>query len=154
MIKDFPLLRQPPGSKSCLPTAVRAILLWHSESVTQSEVSAWCGENERGCWLDVAMEGLRFEGFDIDDLTRSGESAVCAIVTDEDDPQPVLVTIRNSIAGQMDHAVILLGIETDANGVEVTFYLDPLTGAVERDENGEFWLNWQFADERAFVLRP
>ena len=154
MIKEFPLLQQPSGSKSCLSTSVRAILLWHGESVTQSEVSAWCGENERGCWLDSAIEELRLEGFDIDDLTRSEENEIIAIAADEDDPQPVLVTIQNSIAGLMDHAVVLLGIETGAEGGETVFYFDPLTGAIEQDATGEFWINWQYAGERAFILHP
>ena len=152
MIQDFPLLRQP-GDKSCLPTAVRAVLLWHGQSVTRSQISAWCGEDSNGCWIDSALEGLRFEGFDIEEISRNKE-AVILIVNDADDPHPIIMLTQNLIAVNINHAVVLLGIETGIDGGEIAFYLDPLTGAVEQDTAEEFWMNWTFAGERAFVLRP
>ena len=153
MVENFPLLKQPSGSNDCLPTVVRAVLQWHSERITARQAAEWCRVTEDGCWIDAALEGLRFEGFDIEELSRDEERVIFA-VTDADDPHPVIVTLQNSIASRTDHAVVLLGIETDAEGGETVFYFDPLTGAIEQDATGEFWINWQYAGERAFVLRP
>ena len=68
MIADFHPLQQPSGSNSCLPTVVRAVLLWNGEQATADEVSEWCGEEAKGCVLDWAVDGLRDAGFDVEEL--------------------------------------------------------------------------------------
>jgi hypothetical protein len=80
VIQPFPLLRQPPDSNSCLPTAVRAVLLWYGEDVTQDEVSGWCQEDSKGCGLDLAIDGLREAGFDIDELIAPTEAEAQALL--------------------------------------------------------------------------
>ena len=153
MIENFPLLRQPPSSNACLPTVVRAVLLWHGERLTLGQAAEWCGQIEDGCWVDAALESLRFEGFDVEELRRDADDAVRAFVQDPDDPQPVIMTLQNKVDSRTDHAVALLGIEAQGSG-ETVFYFDPLTGRIEQDATGEFWINWEFAGSRAFVLRP
>lgn len=156
MIESFPLLKQIPGSRSCLPTVVRAALLWQGVQASQAEVSAWCGETADGCWIDLAMEGLRAEGFDVEDLTGD-EEGVRACLTDADDPQPVIVT-RKIPADPLpvDHAVVLIGIEEredEQGNREVIQFMDPLTGDIEEDRDGIFWVHWDCAGQRAMVIR-
>ncbi len=105
------------------------------------------------------MDGLREAGFDVEPLTgttfHEAENLLRAIAADEDDPQPVIVTLQNPrIRMSGDHAVAVIGIETNAAGQEVVSYLDPLTGAIESDASGDFWLFWSAARQLAFVLRP
>ena len=101
MITNFPLLQQPPGSNSCLSTAIRAVLLWFGERVTAAEVSEWCAEDPNGCVLDLAIDGLRDAGFDIQGLIaptdEEAQELLRATVTDADDPKPVVVTLQNPL---------------------------------------------------------
>src|SRR5882724_3878689 len=111
MVSHFLPLRQPLGSNSCFPTTVLAILLWHGETVTLEEVSEWCLEDQDGCVLDLALDGLREAGIDIEELIAHEEeearSQLQSIVGNEEDAQPVIVTLKNPflpVTG--DHAVV------------------------------------------------
>src|SRR5579872_692484 len=141
MVKDFVCLRQQPGSKSCLPTAVRAILLYYGYNVFETEVPAWCDERTDGCWLDLAMQGLRDYDFDVRELlgtTEDIEGQIKSLVNDREDPLPVLVTLRDLFAVRADdHAVVVVGVDPiSAVGPprELVFFMDPITGQIEQDE--------------------
>ncbi len=141
-----PLLRQPAGSNSCLPTAVRAVLLGRGLVVSSHEVSVWCRETDRGCWFDAAIEGLREADLDVEDLTGAAASQIAALVSDPDNPQPVIVTIAPEALGSglvvllptesstwADHAVVL----TSAGDESVRF-MDPLVGCLEEARSTRF----------------
>lgn len=99
------------------------------------------------------MPRLR-EEFDIEELP-GGAQALRTVVCDEEEPQPVIVTLKSSIEDVMDHAVVVIGIEQDEGQESTTVaFMDPLTGRIERDATGLFWQSWNFAGRRAFVLRP
>ena len=136
MITNFPLLQQSPGSNGCLPTAVRAVLLWAGERVTAAEVSEWCGEDSNGCLLDLAVDGLRIAGIDVQELTAPTEAEALELlrttIMDEDNPLPVVITLLNPfLAVPLDHAVVLVGVEqtfTLTGEYETVTFMDPLTG--------------------------
>lgn len=87
---QFQPLRQPPGSNSCLPTAVRAVLLWHGENVSSENVSRWCREDVDGCVLFLALQGLQDEGFDIVEVRD--ENALREVFIEEE-PERVVILI-------------------------------------------------------------
>jgi hypothetical protein len=117
----------------------------------RAEIGAWCGQTTRGCVLDLAIDGLRDAGFDVDELTRGADEEVASMVTDADDPLPAIVTLqdpRSTLA--MDHAVVVTDVRTGF--VEV---MDPALGSIRRVEPGLFWSQWESAGARAFVIhRP
>jgi hypothetical protein len=162
MIADFPLLQQPPGSNSCFSTSVRAVLLWWGEQVSQREAQEWCREGRRGCILDLAIDGLREAGFDVEELTAPTEEEareiLCTTITDEDNPQPVIVTLANPLVSlDGDHAVVVINIrqaEAGSGTREIIEYMDPLTGNIEQDISGLFWQFWLLGQLRAVVIRP
>jgi hypothetical protein len=155
MISPFPLLQQAPGSNSCFPTAVRAVLLWHGYDESPEAISRLCQETRLGCDLERAIPALR-EEFDVEELRADAET-LRAIINDANDPEPVIVTLKPSVQSPMDHAVVLIGTE-QRQGVlgiqEVVAFMDPLTGKIEEDTTGNFWIFWDFAGRRAFVIRP
>ena len=161
MIENFPLLRQPPGSNACLPTCVYAVLLWHGENVTLDNVSAWCQEETQGCFLDIAIDGLRDAGFDLEELpTRTQDDAeeqLRNLFTDSD-PIPILVTIQNPLISiDSDHAVVVTDIrrvDTADGEQEIVEYMDPLIGDLAQDSRGDFWDYWFYAGQRAFHSAP
>ena len=158
MAVPLPSLRQPPGSNSCLPTAVRAVLLYYELDVSGEEASLWCRETPDGCWLDDALDGLRDAGFDIEDLTGVTTEEMRLRVTAEPDPQPVIVTVKDPfVPSGYDHAVVVTNVgrpsPEDMPLASVEF-MDPLTGRLEQDESGAFWDRWDFAGGRAFAIGP
>ena len=79
-----------------------------------------------------------------------------ALVNDEDDPQPVIVTLQKPFRDfNGDHAVVVTGITPadDPTGGMVS-YMDPLSGALEADTVYSFRLCWNQADNRAFTVSP
>src|SRR5437868_3756271 len=115
MIRNFRPLRQPPGSNSCLPTAVRAVLLWHGEQASPEEVSEWCREERKGSILDLALDGLREAGFDVEELIAPTETEAQNLlrttITDDEDAQPVIALLANpAVSEQEDHAVVVTNI--------------------------------------------
>jgi hypothetical protein len=162
VIANFPTLRQPLGSNSCLPTAVCAILRWLDTDVTLDEVSEWCSEDPEGCILDIAIAGLSDAGIEMEELNAptdaEREALVRLTVTDEENAQPILVTLQNPLLMTTgDHAVVLLGIrsvQVESNSYEIVEYMDPLSGEIKQDITGIFWEYWAFAGQRAFIIRP
>ncbi len=157
MIESFPRLQQPLGSNSCLPTAIRAVLIWYGveDSELLDSISEICGESELGCDFDTALAGLRVE-FEIVDLSQS-EEEIRALVSGTGDPQPVIVNLRNqSEIGPPYHAVVLIAIEyegEDPKSNEIVTFLDPITGQLDK-ANSFFWVAWSRADFRAFTVQP
>jgi len=153
-----PTLRQPPDSYSCLPTAVRAVLLSLNVDASQEEVSEWCQEGPDGCWFDAAVEGLRMAGLDVQELTAADEEQIRELVASETDPLPVIVTLKDPFAaGTMDHAVVVVNVWEEVNSgvaTETVEFLDPLTGRIERDASRRFWQEWIFAGRRNLVVYP
>ncbi len=96
MIENFLPLRQAPGSNSCLPTCVRAVLLWLHYPATLDEVSEWCHEGILGCLWTEALDGLTDAGFIVDELRERTYAweRLRERVDDPDDPQPVIVTVQ------------------------------------------------------------
>ncbi len=160
MIVDFPLLQQPPGSNSCLPSVVRAVLLWYGRQITSEEVAELCLERSGGCVLDRALENLGQAGFDVEELQASEDMSAAetllAVVMDEDDPQPVIVTLINALVTvEMDHAVVITSIIRQQGSERyTTMYMDPLSGRIETETTGMFWIWWEYAGQRAFTIRP
>lgn len=164
MIQNFTPLHQEPGSNSCLPTCVRAVLQWQDHSISQGDVSDWCGESILGCLWSDALAGLDDAGFTVDELrglSGPGEDDLAelrAIVQDEDAPQPVIVTVQEPFRDQNgDHVVVLLGFtveDADQGAEESIVYMDPLSGALERDTAEHFLRCWRQADKRAFTVSP
>ena len=161
MHADFRPLRQPPSRNSCLPTVVRAVLHWHGVQASPDEVSEWCQEESKGCLLDLAIDGLREAGFEVEELTAPTEAEMISLlreaVTSEDDYQPVIVTLQNPALGTtLDHAVVVIhiGQGQDLDISNTVEYMDPLTGEIEKDSTGMFWSYWYYAGQRAFILRP
>jgi len=105
------------------------------------------------------MEGLRRAEFDGFDLTDHPEAELCALVTDEDTPVPVIVTIlpqpRVSLAFP-DHAVVPVDMRTpEASGGELEIvYMDPVTGTNECVAATLFCEWWDYAGASAFVIWP
>ncbi len=159
MIDDFFRLKQDIWSNSCLPTAVRAILLWYGDTISQDTVAEWCEEGPLGCSLSIATQGLRDHDLIVTELSANAEGEISLLVSDPDDPVPVLLTIQTpfSPAG-LDHAVVVVGIErvvVDGQTEEYVFFMDPSTGEIEREPCHRFWRMWDDAGRRAFVIdRP
>lgn len=158
MITSFPQLKQPTGSQSCLPTVVRAVLLWYglpAQDVSQADVSNWCQEGPRGCWIDTSIEGLREHGFDVEELIEEADQQIRETVLDAEDAQPVIVTIKlPGPSFYSDHAVVILGIENRGGEEEHVVYMDPLTGQTETMRSVNFFAYWELAGGRALLVRP
>ncbi len=152
MIEDFPLLQQRPGSNSCLPVAVTAILQHFGENVTEEQVSEWCGESRDGCVIDFAMQGLRDQDYEVLEIADDPETRIREYLNDEDNPLPVLVTIMPAFSDVMDHAVVLVGITTDAAGEEVINLMDSLCGCIQTMSIDEFFRQWDNAGQLAFLI--
>jgi hypothetical protein len=137
-------------------------LLWYGEQVTHEEILEWCQETHEGCILDLALDGLRDVGFDIEELNapteEEAQELLRMMVTDEDDPQPVIVTLRDPRwPSRTDHAVVVTNIrqvESGSETREVVEYMDPLTGNIEQDVSGLFWQFWLLGQLRAIIIRP
>jgi hypothetical protein len=157
MIEDFVVLQQRIGSKSCVPTAIRSILQYRGVHVSQDQVSVWCGESRDGCWIDLAMDGLRQADIDVRELTNATIDDLFEVVNHQDDPQPILVTIQDPFSDSyVDHAVVVVEVTKHAAGAtyENVAYMDPLTGSVVLEEASTFLQQWEFANNRAFVIEP
>jgi len=154
MIENFPLVSQPPGSNSCLPTVIYAVLRCQGRTVSQQEVSQWCHEDPDGCLLDLAIAGLRDQEIDVDELPQDDFDSVRAYVTDEEEPQPVIVTIKTPfVPSLMDHAVVVLDVR-QIEGQEFMAYMDPLTGQVKQEKSTLFQTYWSLAGGQAFIIYP
>jgi len=143
--------RQPPGSQSCLPTCVRAVLAWHGQEVSQDQVSEWCREEADGCNVFLALQSLQEEGFDVVEVQN--EDVLLELFAGED-PEPVIVMIRTpSMPPDSDHAVVIHAIEQQGTALIID-YMDPLDGSNHRDAAGLVLRWWNVNGSRGFVLRP
>ncbi len=146
MIENYECLQQPLGSNSCLPTIIRAILLFWEEEITQEEASEWCGETEDGCFWPEAIDSLRREGYRIEELVDRDQ-----IIENVENEYPVAVNIvpDNRLIGTgLSHAVVILNIDDEIS------YHDPASGDVRTKNALEFWQAWDFAGGNAFILEP
>lgn len=147
----FRPLQQPPGSNSCLPTYVRAMLSWHGQKVSPNQVSEWCREEADGCEFFLALQSLQAEGFDVVEV--QDEEALLEML-DGEDPEPVVVMIRTpSMSPSTDHAVVIHGIEPQETALLID-YMDPLDGLNHRDATGLLLRWWDLNGSRGFVIRP
>jgi len=161
MIDHFPQIKQK-SINGCPPTAVYSVLLWHEHQVSADDISEWCGEEADGCLLDLAINGLRDRGFDVEEIVATSElearELLYSLVIDTDDPQPVIVTLQNIfLNADGDHAVVVTNVRQEPdNGVEreIVEFMDPAAGTMVQDESRRFWRNWSFAGRRGFVIRP
>jgi len=144
---DVPVVLQPFGSSSCVPTCVYAVLRAfeadetaengdtereddeddEAEQARRDEVSELCEETELGCDLDTVITGLKQGGYDADWFPSRGKSLPDALkllrdsVMDPDDPQPVIVSLQTDIRSADDHAVVVrrfLGNRNNTTGLE------------------------------------
>lgn len=159
MIESFMPLRQSPGSNSCLPTCVRAVLLWLNYPVTLDEVSEWCYEDALGCDWSESLNGLTDVGFEVEEL-REGTGQwrrLQELVSDTNDPQPVIVTLQEPFRDfNGDHAVVVVEVTTptEENPAGLVIFMDPLGGTFQHDTIDHFLACWSQADERAFTISP
>jgi len=153
MVEGFIPLQQRPGSNSCLPTAITAILRYYGHDVTQSQISDWCREGPEGCVIDLAIEGLREEDCEVTELTEDPENEMREHVNDAEDPTPVLVTIKPAFSEIMDHAVVVLGLDNEESEDARVTLMDPLSGHIATMKAALFFLQWDNAGQLAFVIR-
>ena len=129
--------------------------MWHgiANEDDRARISDLCLESELGCPWDEALEALG-DPFDVD-LLDGREEEIRTLVSDEADPQPVLMQLHSGVHTILTpfHAIVLLGIRDTPEG-ELVFYLDPLTGEIEEDSTGMFWRRWDEAGARACTIRP
>lgn len=150
MNPPFRPLQQPPGSQSCVPTCVRAVLSWHGQDASRDQVSEWCGEAADGCEFSVALLRLRYEGFDVEE-TSDEDTLLENFIGD--DPEPVIIMIRTpGMIPNSDHAVIIHAIQRDG-GAQVIDYMDPLDGLNHQDMKGLLLRWWDLNGSRGFVIR-
>jgi len=153
MVEEFEPEQQRPGSNSCLPTAIRAILRYYGRDVTQSQISNWCQEGPDGCVIDLAMDGLCAQDWDVIEPTDGPETEIRQYVNDENEPTPVLVTIKPAFSDVTDHAVAVLGVGKGDSGNEEVTFMDPLTGRIEALNAELFFLQMDNAGQLAFVIQ-
>ncbi len=159
MIENFLPLRQPPGSNSCLPTCVHAVLRWHGSPATLDEASEWCHEDALGCDWSKSLDGLikADSGFEVEEL-REGAGQwqrLQELVSDINDPQPVIVTLQEPFRDfNGDHAVVVVEVTTptEENPAGLVIFMDPLGGTFQYDTIDHFLACWSHADERAFTI--
>jgi hypothetical protein len=163
--RALPCVQQPPGSNSCLPSAVLPVLMWHHDQQTPDSelnletVSRWCGETDDGCLLDLAMTRLDEAGWTVEDHSDAEEEEIRRLLRDDDHYAPLVVTVMNPyLPASMDHAVVLFDVleegEPGRNGIrEMVAFMDQLTGNSVAAESGFFWQCWDFAGRRAFRIR-
>lgn len=154
MVEEFVPLRQPPGSKQCLPTAIAAILQYHGRYVTIDEVSDWCKEGPSGCVIAIWVPELIDHDCIVEELNRDPEDELRSHVNDPNDPLPILVMVKTPFSPDMDHAIVILGIDNNDEEEEIVTYMDPLTGQNETMLAAEFLMYWDFAGSLAFLIRP
>lgn len=155
MNPPFRPLQQPPGSNSCLPTCVRAVLSWHGQEVSPDQVSEWCREEADGCEFFLALQSLQAEGFDVVEVQDEG--VLLEMFTGED-PDPVIVMVRTpSMTPNTDHAVVIHAVihAIEPQGAALLIdYMDPLDGSNHRDATGLLLRWWDFNGSRGFIIRP
>ncbi len=140
MPPDFPLLRQPFGSQSCLPTCVRAILEWQGSLYSAVEVSEWCHEEASGCAFDDSIEGLIEAGFEIDVIPESGPFEMLAALKNcIAEGVPVVVALQTDVRADGNHAVVTLRSEDSTFVV-----MDPLQGRLTEWPERDFLVAWAF----------
>ena len=148
----FPLLQQLPGSQSCLPTCVCAVLRWHGQRVTREQASQWGLEFVEGCEFFLALQGLQDEGFDVKAVEE--EEALLEMFAG-DDPEPVIVMIRTpAMRPNSDHAVVIHAIRQQDGVSQVIDYMDPIDGMNHQDRDGSLLRWWNLNGSRAFLVRP
>ena len=156
MVEGFEPLQQRPGSMSCLPTVVTAILHYLKIEVTAEEISELCEEGPDGCVIDIAMDDDHVGNsgdYDVRRLTGDIEEELRQLVNDPNDPLPVLVTIKPLFSTEaLDHAVAVIGITSEADDAEVVHFMDPLTGTIESLVYVEFMRQWDFAGQIAYLI--
>ena len=115
-----PAIRQP-SEITCLPTCVRAALLFLGRSIPQEEAEDACGTGSRGTVVDVALDGLAGAGMDAE-LRQF--ASIDDLLGELSDGQPVIALIRHP-SGSL-HAVVVCDVTDDT----VTI-MDPGKGAYE-----------------------
>jgi len=153
MVEDFSPLQQPLGSFSCLPTAIASILINHFHvSVSPGDVSDWCNEDPLGCVLDLAIDGLRHNGWLMQQLKIDPEAEMRAFVNDEDDPTPVIAIVKPGTQFATDHAVVVLGFEHIRDDIETVYFMDPMSGQIVSMYASEFMKYWDYAGQLAYCI--
>ena len=164
---SLPFLLAQPTPSGCLPTAVRAALLWAlcaeapddctPNLVSHNEIADLCHENETvfGCDWDVATAELG-SVYNVEDLTGDIENIRAALL-DGHEPQPVIVIVGDRSGSTTGtHAIVLLDIRVDLSSGEteesIVFY-DPSDGALRELHEGAFWSAWSLGGEYAMIIR-
>jgi hypothetical protein len=138
MPPEFPLLRQPFGSQSCLPTCVRAIFQWQGSLYSAAEVSEWCREEVSGCAFDDSIEGLIEAGFELDTIPENDSDAMLAALRERlSEGVPVVVALQMDARTEDNHAVVTL---SEAEGGFTI--MDPLQGSLTEWPERRFLLAW------------
>jgi hypothetical protein len=153
MVESFFPLQQPLGSNSCLPTAIISILRnQFGSDVVPEDVSDWCREDSLGCDLDLAVEGLRENGWSMQRLVGDPEAEMRAHVNDPDKAVPVIAIVSTRSGLTSSHAVVVLGFEHLDDGSEEVAFMDPRSGDIDAMAAEEFLKYWDFAGQIAFYI--
>lgn len=151
MNPPFKPLQQPPGSQSCVPTCIRAVLSWHGQKFSQDQISELCREGANGCNLFQTLQSLQEEGFDVVEV--QDEDILLGLFAGED-PEPVIVMLRTPfMPPDSDHAIVIHAIEQQGTALAID-YMDPLDGSNHRDTTGLVLRWWNVNGSRGFVIRP
>ena len=83
-----PRIKQP-NPVACLPAAVWVVVTHQGYSVGYEEIAAACRMDANGSVQEIALDGLREAGFDVEVLSRWDEAAVvCAL----EEGRPLIVS--------------------------------------------------------------
>lgn len=79
-----------PNAVACLPTAVWVVLSDRGHAVSYDEIAEACEMDARGAVQEIALQGLREAGFDVDLLEEWDADAVRSALEND---QPVIASI-------------------------------------------------------------
>jgi ABC-type bacteriocin/lantibiotic exporter with double-glycine peptidase domain len=116
-----PLCRQP-SSVTCFPACVWSVLRYQGQGVSYEELEEACLLDELGAVDELAMQGLREAGWDVELLQ---DPTLNELEASFDEDRPVIALLALGAVGTqvLLHAVVLCGLEG-----EVLTVMDPLVG--------------------------
>ena len=163
----LPFLLKQSTPSGCLPTTVRAVLLWTlceespddcAESlVSQREITLLCHQDETvfGCDWDIALSELA-QTYNVEDLTGN-EDEIRGVFQNAQEAQPVIVILGDSSGSTTGtHAVAILNVAANAqeDGGETIVFYDPESGDIREMSGRDFWSAWSLGGEYAFTIQP
>jgi ABC-type bacteriocin/lantibiotic exporter with double-glycine peptidase domain len=114
---QVPRIRQP-NRVTCLPACVWAVLRYQELPVELDDIIAACRLDSRGAVQEIALQGLRDEGWEVESLTSFDAADVAAELAEG---RPLIISLARH--ERVAHAVVVCAIEG-----QVVTVMDPLEG--------------------------